>query len=222
MWQALYGDLEDRNFTIIAVAMDSDPEAARPWIEEAGLTYLSLIDREHLLADLYNMVNVPQAVWIDEAGRIVRPTETAGAYEAFRSRNLETGEIPEAVEEKRNRSREVYYAAVRDWVENGAESIHVFDEAATRAHTPDVSDEIALAHVNFRLGLHLVATGREEEGRTFVEEAIRLHPESWNMYRQNAEKLDNGLAAAPAFWERVNALGEKRYYPPADMEGMPE
>ena len=26
------------------------------------------------------MVNVPQAVWIDETGHIVRPTESAGAY----------------------------------------------------------------------------------------------------------------------------------------------
>jgi hypothetical protein len=30
-----------------------------------------------------------------------------------------------------------------------------------------------------------------------------------------------GLAALPDFWERVDALGEKRYYLPVPMKGMP-
>ncbi|MDP6346732.1 MAG: redoxin domain-containing (seleno)protein, partial [Alphaproteobacteria bacterium] len=31
-----------------------------------------------------------------------------------------------------------------------------------------------------------------------------------------------GLAAGPDFWARVDALGERRYYAPVDMAGMPE
>ena len=222
MWQALYEEQRARNFTVVAVAMDSDPEAARPWIEAVRPTYPALIDRKHLLADLYNMVNVPQAVWIDEAGRIVRPPETAGAYEAFRQMNLETREVPAPAAEKRQRARDVYYAAVRDWIAKGPKSADVFDAAAARAHTPAVSGDIALAHNSFRLGQHLIETGREREGRTFVEEAIRLHPDSWIMFRQSAGKLPNGLAAGPEFWSRVLALGDKRYYPPPDLAGMPE
>jgi hypothetical protein len=30
-----------------------------------------------------------------------------------------------------------------------------------------------------------------------------------------------GLAAQPDFWERVDALGERRYYVPIEMKGMP-
>ena len=48
-------------------------------------TYPCLIDRDHHVADLYNLVNVPQAVWIDEHGRIVRPPETAGSTDGFRA-----------------------------------------------------------------------------------------------------------------------------------------
>ena len=51
--------------------MDSDIEAARPWVEAANPTYVTLIDQSHRLSSLYNMVNVPQAVWIDEQGRVV-------------------------------------------------------------------------------------------------------------------------------------------------------
>ena len=61
---------------IIAVAMDSREDAARPWIKEAAPSYPALIDRDHRVADLYNMVNVPQAVWIDEEGHIVRRRKT--------------------------------------------------------------------------------------------------------------------------------------------------
>jgi hypothetical protein len=41
------------------------------------------------------------------------------------------------------------------------------------------------------------------------------------MWRQRAEVNELGLASSPAFWERVDALGERRYYAPVDMEGMP-
>ena len=79
---------------VIAVALDSRPDDPLPWIEAAKPTYLCLIDRDHRLAELYNMVNVPQAVWIDERGTIVRPAESAGAYEGFRKMNRVTREMP--------------------------------------------------------------------------------------------------------------------------------
>ena len=56
---------------IVAVAEESrGAEHARQWIEQAkAARYWRLIDTEHRLRDLYGMVNVPQAVWIDEKGR---------------------------------------------------------------------------------------------------------------------------------------------------------
>ncbi len=222
MWQALYQDLKEQNFVVIAVAMDSRDDAARRWIEEAGPTYPCLIDRQHRLADLYNMVNVPQAVWIDEQGRMVRPPENAGAYESFRSLDFDTGKIPEAVAEVGAKSRQTYLAAIRDWVAKGEASEHVFDAGAARAHVPAMSDDTALAHANFRLGLHLLRQGRSEEGDTFMREASRLHPDSWNMWRQNCPPDERGLTANAAFWQRVEALGEGKYYPAVDMAGMPQ
>jgi hypothetical protein len=43
--------------------------------------------------------------------------------------------------------------------------------------------------------------------------------------RRNGEPTSGdfyGLAAGPEFWQRVDALGDKRYYPLPDMAGMPE
>ena len=92
MWQSLYDELKDQGFMVVAVAEESrGAQHARPWIEEAKSDYWQLIDTEHRLSDLYNLVNVPQAVWIDEQGRIVRPPETAGSTDHFRRMDAEIG-----------------------------------------------------------------------------------------------------------------------------------
>ncbi len=222
MWQKLYDEVKDRDFMIIAVAMDSREDAARPWIEEAAPSYPALIDRDHRVADLYNMVNVPQAVWIDEEGHIVRPAENAGAFEAFRSLNFETMTVPEDKAATAANAKSTYVDAVRDWALSGADSVHAFDGGQARDHTAAPSAEVAGAHCHFRLGQYLLRQGRAGEGNEQLAEASRLHPTSWNIWRQAAEVNETGLAAGPEFWARVNALGDDRYYPAVDMAGMPD
>ena len=56
----------------------------RPFIEAAAPTHPSLIDTEHRLADLYGIINVPTAIWIDEHGIIVRPNDVAFGSEMFK------------------------------------------------------------------------------------------------------------------------------------------
>ena len=221
MWQSLFGDMKDHGFTVLAVAMDQ-PETARPWIEGAAATYPCLIDRDHHLADLYNMVNVPQAVWIDEEGRIVRPPETAGSMDAFRAMDRKTRAVPDHVVAERNRVKALYFEAVRDWARNGAASPYVLDESRAAAKLKLPQETIAEAHARFRLGLHLLRQGQTDEAQALWVEAIRLHPESWAMWRQSATKNETGLAAGPEFWARVDALGAKPYYEPADIAAPPE
>ena len=139
MWQALYEELGARGFVVIAVAMDSREGDPLPWIEAARPTYPTLIDREHRLAELYGIVNVPQAVWIDEAGRIVRPAESAGAYEGFRKMNRATREMPEDVARLTAQAKATYLDAIRDWVRAGGRSEHAFTAEQARAHLPAVT-----------------------------------------------------------------------------------
>ncbi len=221
MWQALYEELADRGFVVIAVAMDSREGDPRPWIEAAKPTYPTLIDRDHRLAELYGIVNVPQAVWIDEAGRIVRPAEPAGAYEGFRKMNRTTREMPEEVARLTAQAKATYLDAIRDWVRNGAQSAHAFTPDQARGHLPPLTENAVRAQAMFRLGQALLRRGEAAEGHRLIEHASRLHPESWCIWRQGADVTDQGLAALPDFWERVDALGEKRYYAPVDMKGMP-
>ena len=164
VWQSLYetanetpNKAEDgRGFTVLAVALDH-ADAARSWIEKAAPSFPCLIDRNHRVAELYNLVNVPQAIWIDEEGRMVRPPETAGSTDGFRARNPLTNAIPEAVVAERARVKAAYIDAVRDWAVRGTASPNALNAATVMARlsVPDVS--VAEAHARFRLGQALTS-----------------------------------------------------------------
>ncbi len=221
-WEKLYQELKDQNFVILAVALDSRGiEAAQEWIDKAKLTYPCLIDVDHRLSELYGMVNVPQAVWIREDGRIRRPTETAGVTDAFRSMDPETFDWPEPARQERERAREIYLDAVRDWVSHGDESDFALDEDVARQRLISVHDDIAMAQACFRLGRFLVAQNQRKEGMRYLERASELHPDSWSIWRQMADLEEVGKSMGGEFWRRVKGLGKKKYYEPADIPGMP-
>jgi AhpC/TSA family len=207
VWQRIYEDLKDQSFTVIAVAMD-DADAARPWIEAAKPTYPCLIDRDHHVAGLYNMVNVPQATWIDEHGCVVRPPENAGSSDAFRHMDRVTKQMAPDQLAERERTKSTYVAAVRDWVAKGSASEFVYAPAAARSRLRLPDEAIATAHVHFRLARYLLRMGKSDEAAFHFAEASRLHPESWNIWRQSAQKDASGLATSPEFWARVDALGD--------------
>lgn len=124
-------------------------EVARPFVEAAGSTHPSLIDRSHYMDARFGVTNIPQVMWIDEGGTIVRPPEPASP--------LPVGEAALRMAELVGGSadRERYVGMVRDWVAHGADSRHALspDEvvARSRPRTPDISEAAA----QFELAQHL-------------------------------------------------------------------
>ena len=218
MWQALHEAAKERGFTVLAVALD-EPGPARPWIEAAAPTYPCLIDREHRVAELYNLVNVPQATWIDETGRIVRPPETAGSTDSFRLMDRTTLKIPDDAMAERTRVKNAYFDAVRDWAIRGAPSPHALDRKGVLARISVPDPAIAQAHAHFRLGQALMLEGLTDEANAHFATASRLHPDSWAIWRQAAPKGPNGIAGGPEFMKRVDALGDRPYYAPVELAG---
>ena len=76
-WQALHAELEPRGLTVVTVALDIEPEHTYKWIDAAAPTHPAVIDTRHVTGELFGFVNIPMAVWIDEAGMLVRPAESA-------------------------------------------------------------------------------------------------------------------------------------------------
>jgi hypothetical protein len=149
----------------------------------------------------------------------VRPAETAGTSDAFRTQldRITKQMSPEGMAE-RERVREAYLHALRDWAAAGPASPYALPEDEARRRLPLPAADHALAAANFRLGQYLHARGHAQGAAPYLAEARRLHPESWSYRRQTWELEEPGKAGGPEFWAAVDALGEKPYYSPTVLE----
>ena len=180
-------------------------KAAGEWYAAAKPTYTTLIDTTHLVTELYNLVNVPSGIWVDEQGRVARINE--GTYSGIIK--LGAGSI----------GTDEYLPAVRDWVANGAKSPFVWSrEDMVRRIRRSTPDE-ALADPTFKLGVYFFERD-EVLARAYWERAQALAPDNWNYHRQDWNLVE-GLAGAK-YREKRGALGDKPYYAPLDLPKPPE
>jgi glutathione peroxidase-family protein len=248
VWEVLYQELKDDGFEILAVALDTGGKAAvepsircddldsvpsslrsvmgwsaDAWERRAAPTYTCLIDREHVVADLYGINNVPLAVWIDEDGRIVRPAEPAGATDNHRQLDPSTFELPAHEAQRLESNRGRYWDAIRDWVDNGEASRFALspDEVREAAKRPDADDVRAALHA--KVGRHLFDLGHSDAAAEHFREAARLCPDHWNYRRQGmvlAPEMVGQLNAGKDFFDAVAALGTRPYYDHLALDGI--
>ncbi len=143
-------ELKPQGLEVVTVCLEmAGPEVARPWVEIAGATHPSLIDQTHEMDARFGVTNIPQAMWIDESGTIVRPPEPASPLpvgeDAVRITEL-VGDLDD---------RREYVARVRDWVARGEHSPYALrpDEVIRRSEPRSRAGSEAAAH--FELAQHL-------------------------------------------------------------------
>lgn len=199
----MFEELADENFIIIAVAEDTGgAAAAAPWYERAEATYVTLVDEQHRVSALYDLVNVPSAVWIDESGHVRRIDE--GAY----AKRHEQGDFAFG--------RDDYAPMVANWVKQGEDSPYLKPVGALDLPAP--SGDEALAEPTFRLGVYFHRQGDEAKADRYWEAAQALNPASWNYARQDWSFTPE---EADANWTRkYQALEGRPYYKP--IEGLDE
>ena len=228
MWQDLRRELHPEGLEIVTIALDTGGAAAAgPWIEKAKPEHPSLIDRTHIVDELFGIVNVPTGVWIDETGMIVRPPETAYPRRpAFLDREIPADATPyqrEAMHEvgKLCVEAEKYVAALRDWVVRGAESRYVLAPQQVIERSRPRSLEAATAAAHFELGQHWHRAGRSERAIDHFREASRLQPDNWTYKRQAWNLLPPGQTSLDVYgtdWlTDVKRSGAENYYPPLEM-----
>lgn len=204
-WQVIYQELKNKNLEIISVAQDTGGvKDAGPWITAAKPAYTALIDEKHLVSKLYNMVNVPTGVWINEKGRIVRPNEVAFVDDRFKNfTGLDSAP---------------YLEALRDWAEKGDRSAYVMGEEKLRERLAANDANFLMASAEFGLGEHLYKSGHLPEAIPHFKEAQRLNPKSWNYKRQAYALSDAQRDYGTTFAEEVKKSGgSKVYYAPPDL-----
>lgn len=211
MWQALRNELHTSGFELITVGLDTLGDAGcRAFIEAAKPQHPSLIDRHHVLADLFGVINIPSSVWIDEQGMIVRPAEAAPAppqATPAAPRLALSAKPPQRFVEimaeaaKIRKDAEGYHAALRDWVAKGAASRFALspDEVVERSRPRD--DAKALGHAHFQLATQLEIDGHHDAAIHHFREAHRLVPDSWTFRRQAWSLEKVGDDALARFWQ---------------------
>ena len=200
----IYEKLKDKNLEIVSVAQDTNGvKDAGPWITAAKPTYTALIDEKHEVSKLYNMVNVPTGVWIDEQGRIVRPNEVAFVDDRFKTFS--------------GLDSEPYLTALKDWVAKGSKSEYAMSEEKLREKLSAANPDFAMAAAEFGLGQHLYKAGRGTDAIAHFKEAQRLNPKDWN-YKRQAYALSGEKDYGTTFRDEVEKIGgSKVYYPPPDL-----
>jgi hypothetical protein len=193
--------LKDKNFEIISVAQDTGGvRDAGKWIDAANPGYTVLVDTQHLVTRLYDMVNVPTAVWINEQGRIVRPNEVAYVDDRYKSMHR----IEAAP----------YLDAIRDWAANGDRSAFVLSEQELKERLAPQNPDHALAAAEFGLAEYLYRNGQGPASIRHYKEAQRLNPDSWNYKRQAWALSDAEREYGTNFMKEVQKLNGKPYYAP--------
>lgn len=211
----------------MTVALDIDVDAARRSIERAEPEHPSLIDEAHLVDELFGIVNVPNGLWIDEEGIIVRPAEPAFPARPKYLEPAAGGQLPPRLAEmlveasKIRIEPERYVSALRDWVERGSASRYALSPAELLARSGPRGMDEAKAAAHFELAQHLYRAGRHSHAVPHFREAHRLQPDNWTYKRQAwslADPLQGPTEQYDSDWlADVRKIGAANYYPPLDM-----
>ncbi len=167
-WQELRDELappgDVGGFNVVAVAIDEHVEAVEPFAE--GLDIPVLIDRDRTFASAYALTNVPTVVWIDEDGVIARPQAVAFGSDQF----IDFHHV----------DSNPHHEALRRWVRDGVvpDPPDTTDGAAW-----EPSEGEQLAHLEYRLALHLWRAGDEDGAKVHFDRAGELAPLDFTVRR---------------------------------------
>jgi hypothetical protein len=211
------------------------PEAARPFAQ--GVDFPVVVDVEHKLGELFGVVNVPQGIWVDEDGVIVRPPETAyPKAPAFAEIDVDDPEVAATMSEgairrlrtvvpelkKMRIDADAYVGALRDWVARGSDSPYALSpEEVVERSLPRPPQE-AQAAAAFALGQHLHRTGRRDAAVRWFKESHRLAPDNWTYRRQAWVFVDPAQGPNDVYegdWlSDVRRTGAENYYAPLELD----
>jgi peroxiredoxin len=200
-WQQLQQKWADKNFSVVAVAVDESPEAVQPWVDEAKATFPVLVDANHKFVDAYGIRNVPTIVWIDEDDRIVRPNSPEFGDDTF----VDFHGHPSGP----------HLAALERWIVDGEKPYQ--SDAAVRADQFLPDDDQQLARAEYRLAVELWRRGETELAEKHFDRAGELAPYDFTIRRGSMPLRGQDPFGEPFFelYKEWEAVGRPYYTEPS-------
>lgn len=193
-WQELHEELELEGFTVIAVAIDENLDSITELAK--GTTYPVLMDKDHVLTELYAISNVPSVIWIDENQKISRPAASEFGTDTF--------------SEITGISRENHMQQVRDWVRDETLPEDSSYEVA------DLSEDEIQARLHFRLAAHFRRNNLLQQSEKHFDLAAGLAPLDFTVVRASMP-----LRGGDPFGEEFFELYQKYQDAGSPFHGIP-
>lgn len=206
--------MADKGVEIVTVGLEmGGADVLRPIVSAAGAEHPSLVDASHQMDSLFGVTNIPQVIWIDEDGIIVRPAERGSPAPQPTDDPFATWVFK--IMARGTTHPEWYGDRIRDWAEKGSKSEWVLspDEVIAASHPRTQTVSEAAAH------FALAQRFWNEEGFSdrvlhHFERAHVLQPENITYKRQaysawSFAKTQNDAAR----FSQVPSAGEEAQWP---------
>ncbi len=159
----------------------------RPWHDKANAEFVTLVDSQNILGNLFNLKAIPYGVMIDEAGRLVK--------------------FPFSI----NVAKKETLAMLEKWLSDPAYNATLLNDVkpANISQNPKVIE----ANARFQLGRTLLEIGKKTEAMAEWRKALALDPKNWIIHKQiwaveHPDKFYDGNVDYG--WQKAQLESEKR------------
>ena len=159
----------------------------RPWHDKAKAEFVTLVDSQNILGNLFNLKAIPYGVMIDEAGRLVKS--------------------PFSI----NVAKKEMLDMLKKWITDPAYNATLLGNVkpASNSQNPKVIE----ANARFQLGLTLLEIGKKTEAMAEWRKALALDPKNWIIHKQiwaveHPDKFYDGNVDYG--WQKAQLEAEKR------------
>jgi hypothetical protein len=184
-WQVLRTELKPLGIEIVTVGLEmGGADVLRPYIADAEAEHPSLVDEAHVMDALFGVTNIPESIWIDETGMIVRVRDIAVPPPVMRP-NPEGELEPYGMGGRYGFSADADAERLRDWAAKGAASDFVLSPEEVIARSRPRPMNVSRAAAHFELAQHLWRSdGFTEATFAHFAQAHTLQPDNITYKRQ--------------------------------------
>jgi hypothetical protein len=190
-------------------------DALRPFVDLAHPQHPSLLDQTHRMDALFGVTNIPQNIWIDETGTIVRPPEPGSPAPVYVESDDPTYKLVMQYMHERRDNAAWYSDRIREWARRGAASEWAMTPEQVVAASRPRSEDVSRAAAHFDLAQHRWRTEGFTDGvLAHLEQAHTLQPDNITYRRQAYSAWSRGDRSDPAsFFLQTPKPGEEADWP---------